>query len=80
VNVVRVQEIHLIDLYLFYHFQHNTVTVKVENDKNVVTEGDPISINTDGVCIHSGFSVAKAEPKVRLFPSRLCVVVDVFFF
>jgi len=47
---------------------------------NVVTEDDPISINTDGICIHSGFSVAKAESEVRLFPSGLCVVVNVFFF
>ena len=47
---------------------------------NVVTEGDPIGINTDGVCIHPGFSVAKAEPEVRLFPNGLCVVVDVLYF
>jgi len=46
----------------------------------IVTEDDPIGINTDGVCIHSGFSVAKGEPEVRLFPSGLRVVVDVFFF
>jgi hypothetical protein len=46
---------------------------------NVVTEDDPININTDEVCIHSGFSVAKAEPEVR-FPSGQCVVVDVCFF
>jgi hypothetical protein len=44
-----------------------------------VTEDDPIGINTDGVCIHSGFSVAKAEREVRLFPSSLCVLVDVSF-
>ena len=47
---------------------------------NAVSEDDPISINTDGVCIHSGFSVAKAEPEVRLFPNGLCVVTDVLFF
>jgi hypothetical protein len=79
VNVLRVQEIHLIDVYFFYNFQHNTVTIKVENDMNAVTEDDPISINTDGMCIHSGFSMAKAEPEVRLFPIGLCMVVDVFF-
>jgi hypothetical protein len=39
----------------------------VENDMNIVVEDEPISINTDGVCIHSGFSVAKPEPEVRLF-------------
>jgi hypothetical protein len=70
--VLEVQEISFIIL------QHNTVIIKVENDMNVVTEENPIGINTDGVCIHSGFSVAKAEPEVR-FSSGLCVVVDVFF-
>lgn len=41
----------------------NTVTIKVENDTDVVTEEDPIGVNTDGVCIQSGFSVPKAEPE-----------------
>lgn len=47
---------------------------------NVVTEDDPIGINTEGVCLHSGFSVAKAEPEVRLFPSGLCVAGRCVFF
>jgi hypothetical protein len=46
---------------------------------DVVTEEGPISVNTDGLCVESGFSVAKAEPEVRLFSSGFYVVVYMFF-
>jgi hypothetical protein len=45
---------------------------------DVVTDEDPIGINTDGVCIHSGCSVTKAEHEVR-FSIGFWVVLDVLF-
>jgi hypothetical protein len=49
--------------------------MKVDNDVDVLSEGDPIAVNTDEGYIPSAFSVMKAKSEVSNYFEIMFVVV-----